>query len=109
MLTIINAGNINHHTIIGVHNKTKTELHYDIENIIFDSERYRIKLREPFLGYDKVLYLHRKESLIGRHSKEKYYKLEDMDSGIQSYIMQNRIRDMDGFINVELKTFLENI
>jgi hypothetical protein len=109
MLTIINEGKIIRHNIIGIHNRTKTELHYDIENIIFDSERYRIKLREPFLGYDRVLYLHREESLIGRHSKEKYYKLEDMDSGIQSYIMQNRIRDIHTFINVELKTFLENI
>ena len=109
MLTIINAGNINHHTIIGIHTRTKTELHYDIENIIFDSERYRIKLREPFLGYDKLLYLHREESLHGQYSKEKYYKLEDMDSGRETYIMRNRIKDMDGFINVELKNFLENI
>jgi hypothetical protein len=109
MLTIINAGNINHHNIIAIHTRTKAELHYDIENIIFDSERYRIKLREPFLGYDKVLYLHREESHQGQYSKEKYYKLEDMDSARECYIAKTKIRDMDGFLNVELKNFLENI
>jgi hypothetical protein len=109
MLTIINEGKIVNSYIMGIHTKSKQKIHYDIQNIIFDSERYRIKLREPFLGYDKVLYLHRKESLIGRHSGEKYYKLEDMDSGRETYIMKYSIKDMDGFINVELKNFLENI
>ena len=109
MLTIINEGKIIRHNIIAIHTRTKTHLHYDIQNIIFDSERYRIKLREPWFGYDKVLYLHRKESHQGQYSKEKYYKLEDMDSARECYIAKTKIKDMQGFINVELKTFLENI
>jgi hypothetical protein len=109
MLTIINEGKIVNSYIMGIHTKSKQKIHYDIQNIIFDSERYRIKLREPFLGYDKVLYLHRKESHQGQYSKEKYYKLEDMDSARECYIAKTKIKDMQGFINVELKTFLENI
>ncbi len=109
MITIHNRDNIINECIKGIHTTTKKYLNYDIHTIIEDWDVYRIKLRDPFLGIDKVLTLHRKPTTIYRGSTDEYYMLEDIETDKQMYITKKNIRNMSHFVHTELRFFIENI
>jgi hypothetical protein len=109
MLTIHNRDKIINECIRGIHTTTKKYLSYDIHTIIEDMDVYRIKLRDPFLGIDKILTLHRNPTNVYRGSKDEYYMLEDNETDKQMYITKKNIRNMSHFVHTELKFFVENI
>ncbi len=109
MITIHNPNKIINECIKGIHTTTKKYLNYDIQTIIEDGLVYRIKLRDPFLGIDKILTLHRKPTNVYRGSKDEYYMLEDNEVDKQMYITKKNIRNMSHFVHTELRFFVENI
>lgn len=109
MLKIHNRDKIINECIRGIHTSTKKYLSYDIHTIIEDMDVYRVKIREPFLGKDKVLTLHRKPTNVYRGSNEEYYMLEDNETNRQMYIVKKNISNMSHFVHNELKFFVENI
>ncbi len=109
MITIHNPNKIINECIKGIHTTTKKYLNYDIHTIIEDWDVYRIKLRDPFLGIDKILTLHRKPTNVYRGSKDEYYMLEDNEVDKQMYITKKNIRNMSHFVHTELRFFVENI
>jgi hypothetical protein len=109
MLKIHNRDKIIGECIKGIHTSTKKYLNYDIHIMIEDKDVYRIKIRDPFLGKDKILTLHRNTTNVYRGSKDEYYMLEDNETDRQMYIVKKNIKNMSHFVHTELKFFVENI
>lgn len=109
MLKIYNRDKVIGECIKGIHTKTRKHLNYDIHTMIEDNGVYRIKVRDPFLGKDKILTLHRKPTNVYRGSKDEYYMLEDNETDKQMYVTKKSIRNMNTFVHSELKFFVENI
>jgi len=109
MITIHNRDKIINQCIKGIHTTTRMSLNYDIHIMIEDITVYRIKIRDPFLGKDKILTLHRNPTNVYRGSSDEYYMLEDNETDKQMYITKKNIRNMSHFVHTELKFFVENI
>jgi hypothetical protein len=108
MLTIYNTDKIVMKTIGGVNRKGET-MDYQVEWVIAGRSYYGIKLFDPFSGGECTLFLYREGVLAGPITNQKYYKVEDQSSKKSMLVSYNKIKDIDTFLNKEIKFMLENI